>query len=216
MIPEIQKRIADLIVRSGVDDAETLCRALDAPKKIFLLWIEYDEEQQAPYIYACMTVDAARKKAKAWFEEEGYDMPKETCEILSDGTHMKGDRILGSDGHFWEIVQMDVETGEPPMRGEAAEVAAIDEARIFTLPPMPDPETYRGVQRDIWEILVSMKETDIRPNHVEAFMRLEHPTLNGLSRRKFRAEVKVAVACIREGGLEEAEACARSFGLESR
>ncbi len=51
------------------------------------------------------------------------------------------------------------------------------------------------------------------PRHIEAFMRSEHPTLDGLSPSRFRAEVKMAMACVDEGGLELAERVARSFGL---
>jgi hypothetical protein len=51
------------------------------------------------------------------------------------------------------------------------------------------------------------------PRHVEAYMRLEHPTLDGLSPRAFRAEIQVACACIDEAGGAAAESCARSFAL---
>ena len=51
------------------------------------------------------------------------------------------------------------------------------------------------------------------PRHVEAFMRSEHPTLDGLSPTRFRSEVRMACACVDEGGAEFAEKVARSFGL---
>lgn len=51
------------------------------------------------------------------------------------------------------------------------------------------------------------------PRHVEAYMRLEHRTLDGLSKSQFKREVEIGVACVREGGVVEAEACAASFGL---
>lgn len=53
----------------------------------------------------------------------------------------------------------------------------------------------------------------IDPRHVEAYMRLEHSTLDGLSAWQFDAEVMLAVECIRVGGIEDAEALALSFGL---
>ena len=51
------------------------------------------------------------------------------------------------------------------------------------------------------------------PRHIEGYMRLEHSTLDGLSRAEFKNEVKIAVECIREDGLENAEKNAVSFGL---
>lgn len=51
------------------------------------------------------------------------------------------------------------------------------------------------------------------PRHVEAYMRVEHSTLDSLSNQRFRTEVSIARACIREGGLEMAERIAQSFGL---
>lgn len=50
------------------------------------------------------------------------------------------------------------------------------------------------------------------PRHVEAFMRSEHPTLDGLSPSRFRSEVRLACACIDEGGIAMAEQVAKSFG----
>ena len=54
---------------------------------------------------------------------------------------------------------------------------------------------------------------DADPRHVEAWMRLEHPTLDGLSPEGFAAEVRMAIACIAEAGPQESEALAASFGL---
>lgn len=51
------------------------------------------------------------------------------------------------------------------------------------------------------------------PRHIEGYMRLEHPTLDGLARWQFRAEVEIALACIAADGLENAEACAQSYGF---
>ena len=56
----------------------------------------------------------------------------------------------------------------------------------------------------------------IAPNHdaaqVEAFMRVEHGTLDALSRYAFRREVRIACATINHVGPEQAAALARSFG----
>jgi hypothetical protein len=51
------------------------------------------------------------------------------------------------------------------------------------------------------------------PRHVEAYMRVEHNTLDKLSPRDFAREVRLAVACIDEGGIETAELVAKSFGF---
>ena len=64
-------------------------------------------------------------------------------------------------------------------------------------------------QREIAKLVPA----DIDPRHIEGFMRLEYATLSHLSKRVFNREVKIAVACIREGGKEAAERNAQSFGL---
>jgi len=51
------------------------------------------------------------------------------------------------------------------------------------------------------------------PRHIEAFMRTEHPTLDGLSSQQFDAEVAIGAECVRVGGHEMAERVAKSFGL---
>lgn len=53
----------------------------------------------------------------------------------------------------------------------------------------------------------------IDPRHVEGYMRLVYSTLNNLSWPEIRREVKIAVACIKEGGADAAERNAKSFGL---
>ena len=50
------------------------------------------------------------------------------------------------------------------------------------------------------------------PRHVEAYMRLEHSTLDGLSKSQFASEVAMAVECI-NAEPSQAEALAQSFGL---
>ena len=51
------------------------------------------------------------------------------------------------------------------------------------------------------------------PRHIEAYMRLVHGTLDQLTPEQFREEVALAVACIAEGGIDEAENLAQSYGL---
>ncbi len=51
------------------------------------------------------------------------------------------------------------------------------------------------------------------PRHIEAYMRLEHPTLDGLSLAQFKREVAVCAECVDAGGIDAAERNARSYGL---
>lgn len=53
----------------------------------------------------------------------------------------------------------------------------------------------------------------VDPRHVEGYMRLEHPTLDGLSWDQFRDEVSIGIACVRSDGAQNAERNATSFGL---
>ena len=50
------------------------------------------------------------------------------------------------------------------------------------------------------------------PRHIEAWMRLEHGCLDGLSASQFRAEVKIALECIAASTPEENESLAQSEG----
>ena len=51
------------------------------------------------------------------------------------------------------------------------------------------------------------------PRHIEGYIRLEHSTLDGLSRNKFRAEIEASRQCIDYEGCNIAEELARSYGL---
>ena len=51
------------------------------------------------------------------------------------------------------------------------------------------------------------------PRHIEALMREEHRTLDALTKAQFKKEVKLAMAFIREVGIEEAEEIAKSWGM---
>ena len=62
-------------------------------------------------------------------------------------------------------------------------------------------------------IIARVTPPDYDPRHVEAYIRLAHPTLDGLSYREFMDEVKIAIACVDEGGIRMAEENARSYGL---
>ena len=68
-------------------------------------------------------------------------------------------------------------------------------------------------QRMIREILGKIGRDEIDPRHIEAYMRLEHRTLDGLSAPQFEREVVISAECVGAAGPVEAEACAASFGL---
>lgn len=64
-----------------------------------------------------------------------------------------------------------------------------------------------------YQRLIARRTNDVDPRHVEAWMRLEHPTLDGLSRAAFEREIDIAMAAIAAAGPIESEALAASFGL---
>ena len=68
-------------------------------------------------------------------------------------------------------------------------------------------------QKSIEKILEESKHIEIDPRHIEGYMRLEHSTLDGLSPAKFRKEVLIGIACVKNGGIGMAESNAKSFGL---
>lgn len=51
------------------------------------------------------------------------------------------------------------------------------------------------------------------PRLIEAWMRLERGTLDGLAPSQFRAEVEISVECIDAAGIPASETLAQSFGL---
>lgn len=65
-------------------------------------------------------------------------------------------------------------------------------------------------QRLIKELLCG---ADYDPRHIECFMRIQHGTLDHLSRADFKREVKICMACIDECGKDDAEKYAQSMGL---
>ncbi len=51
------------------------------------------------------------------------------------------------------------------------------------------------------------------PRHIEAYMRLECGTLDGMSAFTFSVEVRLAAECIDAGGMAAAESLALSYAL---
>lgn len=68
-------------------------------------------------------------------------------------------------------------------------------------------------QNAVREELARQGRIGLDPRHIEAYMRLEHPTLDGLSRAQFSDEVSIGIACVDADGEDNAERCAQSFGL---
>lgn len=70
--------------------------------------------------------------------------------------------------------------------------------------------------QSIREDAASLGYLGANPRHIEAWMRLEHPTLDGLSRQQFRYEVLMAIECIKAAGEAESEGLAQPYGLVER
>lgn len=58
--------------------------------------------------------------------------------------------------------------------------------------------------------------TDRNPRHVEAWMRLEHGTLDQLDAARFQSEALIAAMCVAEAGDTDSEALAVTYGLGAR
>lgn len=68
-------------------------------------------------------------------------------------------------------------------------------------------------QRMIAERMERMNIAGVDPRHIEAFMRCEHGTLDGISPDQFNAEVQTCAACVGKVGQEQSESLAASYGL---
>lgn len=65
----------------------------------------------------------------------------------------------------------------------------------------------------IRETLAKVGRIGTNPMHVEAYMRLEHDTLDGLSPAQFRREVEIGAECAAASSPADNDRLARSFGL---
>ena len=63
------------------------------------------------------------------------------------------------------------------------------------------------------QIRVSMNDARYDPRHIEAFMRVDHNTLDKFTSDEWRREIKLCKACVDECGAKQAEKIAQSFGL---
>jgi hypothetical protein len=65
----------------------------------------------------------------------------------------------------------------------------------------------------LYQRRIARRTSDVDPRHVEAWMRLEHRTLDGLSAAEFDRQIDIAVAAIATAVPTESEALTASFGL---
>jgi hypothetical protein len=70
-----------------------------------------------------------------------------------------------------------------------------------------------GITNTIHELLTEMGYVGMDPRHVEAYIRIGHPTMDHMSRQQLRDEVLIGVLCVQAGGVEAAERVAQSHGL---
>jgi hypothetical protein len=78
---------------------------------------------------------------------------------------------------------------------------------------MPEPTMGEMARWTFYQRFIAERTRDVDPRHVEAWMRIEHPTLDGLSQAEFIAEMHAALAATIDAGPEESERLAASFGL---
>lgn len=68
-------------------------------------------------------------------------------------------------------------------------------------------------QETIKRRLLTLRRTEVDPRHVEAWMRVAHPTLDGLSSVQFDYEVLIAVGCLDAWPPKDNDRLAETFGL---
>ena len=78
---------------------------------------------------------------------------------------------------------------------------------------MPEPTMGEMARWTFYQRFIAERTKGIDPRHVEAWMRLENPTLDGLSCQGFTEAMYAALAAAIDAGHEASEALAASFGL---
>ena len=78
---------------------------------------------------------------------------------------------------------------------------------------MGEPTMGEMARWTFYQRFIAEHVRDTNPRHVEAWMRLAHPTLDGLSRSEFLAAMYEALGQVQDAGPDESEAVAASFGL---
>jgi len=80
--------------------------------------------------------------------------------------------------------------------------------------PRGDLEAPRSAYRDLIVAALERQSLgNLDPRHVEAWIRVEHPTLFALDDEQFEREVAIAAACAIEQPTATSEALARTYGL---
>jgi len=68
-------------------------------------------------------------------------------------------------------------------------------------------------QKMIKEILKRLDRGYMDPRHVEAYMRLLHGTLDGISQEQLDRSARLCSSCVQAEGIRKAEELAQSYGL---
>jgi hypothetical protein len=78
---------------------------------------------------------------------------------------------------------------------------------------MPEPTMGQMARWTYYQRYIAERTRDIDPRHVEAWMRVEHPTLDGLTAQQFNDAMYAALGSAMDAGPDKTEALAASFGL---
>ena len=78
---------------------------------------------------------------------------------------------------------------------------------------MPEPTMGEMARWTFYQRHIAEWTRDIDPRHVEAWMRVEHPTLHGLTTQQFDDAMYAALGSTMDAGPEESEALVATFGL---
>ncbi len=78
---------------------------------------------------------------------------------------------------------------------------------------MPGPTMGEMARWTFYQRYIAERTRDVDPRHVEAWMRVEHATLDGLTAREFDEAMHAALGAAIDAGPAESEALAASFGL---
>lgn len=70
-----------------------------------------------------------------------------------------------------------------------------------------------GYQQTIREIAARLGRVGADPRHIEAWIRVEHGTLDWMDLDRFSTEVEIAIGCMDHANKGLSESLARSFGL---
>ncbi len=78
---------------------------------------------------------------------------------------------------------------------------------------MPEPTMGEMARWSFYQRHIAERTRGIDPRHIEAWMRVEHPTLDGLTAQQFNDAMYAALATAMDAGPEQSEALAATFGL---